>query len=718
MKLLKIILPRKTMSKVLLTMTLAMGLLIIIPSSLFYKNFIANTIELETARGQSVYKQANRAVLDQAESIGMLAYSVSKMPLVQEYFAADDRKALQEITMPIFREMKGRYGINVFHFHKKPATSFLRLQKPQKFGDDLSSFRHTVVAANITKKTVVGLEKGRAGLSSRAVVPVIHQGNHIGTVEFGLPVNDKLLMKLKEQTGANISVIVPDGNEFRYQAKTHNLSIPANKFPFLKKRMVADQVISRRVSKNGKEFVTTYGPLKDFSGNIIGILAVPVDISAGLAQAKQIVTYINLIGLAILVFFAAGLHYLFSTKINRPLADLKDKLEMASRGDLTGQLDNHQVQGINCTEIMKCGEEACSCYGKENAQCWEEAGSLSTHIQCPKILSGEYSSCARCTSVFIQAVDNEFLELAVYYNAFIHNIHKMLSEIHTNSSKLNESSSSLSAVSGELATGADETARHSESVAAATEEMSANMNTVAAATEEAAVNVSIMSRSTKEISSMVSQIFNSTGKAQKITGQAVAEATDISGKVDELGKSARDIGQVTETINEISSQTNLLALNATIEAARAGEAGKGFAVVANEIKDLAQQTAEATGEIKLRIESIQNSTGSTVSGIRTITDIITEIDQIVTTIADSLEEQSGTMHELTGNIQQAGEGIKEVSENVAGSSMVASEIAQEVAKVNMAAAEMSTGSATVQDSAEGLRLLAKELRGMVGRFTL
>ena len=73
----------------------------------------------------------------------------------------------------------------------------------------------------------------------------------------------------------------------------------------------------------------------------------------------------------------------------------------------------------------------------------------------------------------------------------------------------------------------------------------------------------------------------------------------------QLGTAAQEIGKVTETITNISSQTNLLALNATIEAARAGTAGKGFAVVANEIKELAQQTASATEDIKSKILGVQ-----------------------------------------------------------------------------------------------------------------
>jgi methyl-accepting chemotaxis protein len=77
---------------------------------------------------------------------------------------------------------------------------------------------------------------------------------------------------------------------------------------------------------------------------------------------------------------------------------------------------------------------------------------------------------------------------------------------------------------------------------------------------------------------------------------------------------------VTETITSISAQTNLLALNATIEAVRGGQAGKGVAVVANEIKELAQQTAAATEDIKGKISTIQTSTGRAIDDIEKISD--------------------------------------------------------------------------------------------------
>ena len=101
-----------------------------------------------------------------------------------------------------------------------------------------------------------------------------------------------------------------------------------------------------------------------------------------------------------------------------------------------------------------------------------------------------------------------------------------------------------------------------------------------------------------------------------------------------------------KVITSIAQQTNLLALNATIEAARAGEAGKGFAVVANEVKELAKQTAKATGDISSKIEAIQANTKGSVAAIATISTIINKINEISGSIAGAVEEQNATTSEI------------------------------------------------------------------------
>ncbi len=292
----------------------------------------------------------------------------------------------------------------------------------------------------------------------------------------------------------------------------------------------------------------------------------------------------------------------------------------------------------------------------------------------------------------------------------------MFKGIATGIKTLSVSSGNLSGISQQMSKGADETSGKSNTVTIAAEEMSSNMNSVAAAVEEASTNIGMVAAATEEMKATINEIAQNSEKARSITDEAVSNASSASEKVDELGKAAKEISTVTETIANISKQTNLLALNATIEAARAGESGKGFSVVANEIKELARQTAEATQEIKTKIEGIQTSTAGTVTEIEQISKVINEVNEIVSIIATAVEEQSVTTKEIADNVSQASQGIAEVTENVAQSSTVAGEIARDIADVNQASNEMSTSSSQVNISAEELAGLADQLKEMVERF--
>jgi methyl-accepting chemotaxis protein len=123
---------------------------------------------------------------------------------------------------------------------------------------------------------------------------------------------------------------------------------------------------------------------------------------------------------------------------------------------------------------------------------------------------------------------------------------------------------------------------------------------------------------------------------------------------------------VLSLISDIASQTNLLALNATIEAARAGEAGKGFAVVASEVKQLATQTAKATGDIGTKVGQIQDATERTVASIGRIVATIGDVRSISTAIASAVGQQGAATHEIAGNTARASTGALQVTENIFG----------------------------------------------------
>ncbi len=313
---------------------------------------------------------------------------------------------------------------------------------------------------------------------------------------------------------------------------------------------------------------------------------------------------------------------------------------------------------------------------------------------------------------------DEVGELASCFNTFVEKVQTIISDIKSNISTLNSSASSLSDLSHTLSTSSEDSSQRSNTVAAAAEEMDKNMNSVAAACEQTSVNVNMVASATEKMNTMVSEIAGNTGEAREVTEDAVEKTNSASQRMAALGSAAQEISTVTETITEISEQTNLLALNATIEAARAGEAGKGFTVVANEIKALASQTAEATLEIRQRIDAIQASSSTTVTEMENINTVINNVNTIVTTIASAVDEQATSTDEIASNVAQAAQGITEVNDNVAQSSSVAGEISIEIAEVSQVADKISLDSEKINDQANELLTLSDQLSKTVNQFKL
>jgi methyl-accepting chemotaxis protein len=235
----------------------------------------------------------------------------------------------------------------------------------------------------------------------------------------------------------------------------------------------------------------------------------------------------------------------------------------------------------------------------------------------------------------------------------------------------------------ELASGAARTASGRSQTAA----------TGAASTME---NVQSVAAATHELSASIDEIARQLADASRVSQAAAERAREADATVAALSTTTHRIGDVVDLINAIAAQTNLLALNATIEAARAGEAGRGFSIVAAEVKQLANQTSKATGDIATQIEAVQSTSAETAQAIGAIRTTIEEISRSSATISAAIDQQS--------------EAVREISEKTSAASSATS-LVSDVTQQLRATSDQTLAAAGATDTA------ARDLQDMVQRLS-
>ena len=232
----------------------------------------------------------------------------------------------------------------------------------------------------------------------------------------------------------------------------------------------------------------------------------------------------------------------------------------------------------------------------------------------------------------------DYKRLRMDFNAAVLDLSTVMGDIRDCSFRLADSAHAI-------ASGSDELAR-------STEQQAATLEQTAAAHDEITATVSRTLDISRQTARMVCEARTRAEASRKVVADTVAAIRSIE-------QSSHQITRIISVIDEIAFQTNLLALNAGVEAARAGDAGRGFAVVAQEVRALAQRSAEAAKEIKGLISSSSTQVGhgvklvgETGKALGGIVDRVSEIDRLIAEISQSAQEQSGGLSEVNVAVNQ------------------------------------------------------------------
>ncbi len=234
---------------------------------------------------------------------------------------------------------------------------------------------------------------------------------------------------------------------------------------------------------------------------------------------------------------------------------------------------------------------------------------------------------------------DEIGDIAHWFNAFIANLEEVITKVKNAAVQVDAATQEVAAGSQELSHATQEQASSIEEVAATIEEMTSSIKQ----------NASNAARGREKVQQMV-QMANTSGEASQ----------QLVGAMSEISEASRKIGDIIVTVNEVSFQTNLLALNAAVEAARAGEHGKGFAVVAQEVRALAQRSAEAARQIKALIE---DTVGKIGAGDTMVKKSGESLDQIISHIQDlslTMEEIAAASSEQAGGVDELNRAVSQI----------------------------------------------------------
>lgn len=318
-------------------------------------------------------------------------------------------------------------------------------------------------------------------------------------------------------------------------------------------------------------------------------------------------------------------------------------------------------------------------------------------------------------------------------------LNEMVDSLRTLIVQVRNTAAQVAAASEELTASTEETTQASQNIATTTQQVAVGAERASLSTEETAKSVSEMVAGIQQVSASAQGVADSASKAKTVASggfesieRAVAQMNSIHNTVDGLsqsvrvlGKSSEEIGQMVGVITEIASQTNLLALNAAIEAARAGEHGRGFAVVADEVRKLAEQSADKAKQIVSLVAKIQSEMDVTVettdhagSEVETGMQLVNAAGESFQSILQSVTDVSGQIVEVSAAVEEMAAGAEEMAHTVDEVSKITQNASGSTHTISAAAEQQLASMEQISASSVSLSEMAEELTAVVSKFVV
>jgi methyl-accepting chemotaxis protein len=583
------------------------------------------------------------------------------------------------------------------HIHTSSNKSFVRGWKVNKYGDDLSSFRHSVVKVNSTKSVVNTIEVGKAGLSVRSVVPIADSSGHLGSLEFIQGLNS--VAKVFDKNKENILVLM--NRELSSIAKFADTSKSSGNYilsqKFYNKEFFNDSknIDYAKLLKDGyyasENYFYTYKYIEDFKKDKLGIYLVGKDISyvKKAVEHSQVIGYIAFGILSVIVFTLLLLNFI-NTKflVLNPIKQLNNTIL-----DLMNNNSNSKIEIIFDDEIGEVSRNFNAYLEKIEDGIHKDNEIISEVSDIVKTVNNGYLDqrvTKTSSNPTIQKLTTEFNDMLEILSQNIARTVGTLKEYEQHNyivrnginceGDLCQLMKGVNSLASSITDILVENKKYGLLLNRDAEILAKNVSELNSAISQQSVSITETSRSLEDIlenikdttdkSLSMSQLATDT-KESAFSGIELANST--ASAMEEINNSTNQINESIEAIDQIAFQTNILSLNAAVEAATAGEAGKGFAVVAGEVRNLASRSTEVAKDIKELVGSAQSKakegkdkSTQMIDGFNELNEKITQTTTLIDDVTNASKEQMSSINNISTQMTQLDASTKhsaEVSEN-------------------------------------------------------